>query len=135
MLDKKQDLSENFSVKVTGEHKLMSESEKMQINGLLAGFLDKFDETFGSGVLFLDIKYKKGHFHQGTFRGHPLAYVHIRFSTDKGVFMANKENWGVKSALHDSLIVLTNQIRTKMHRMTGKEMAHHLISERKFAET
>jgi hypothetical protein len=124
-----------FSIKFIGEHKHITEFEKIHINEVLSRFADNFNESFMEGLLIFDIKYKQGNHNKGKYRGQPLVYLKARLLTDKGMFLANKENWGVKSALHDTLIILTKQIRESLRMKNEKERAQFFISERKMVKT
>ena len=134
MITREEEFENKFSVQMIGEHEKLSGFEKIFVNDELMKFVDGFKNTFSEGILVADIHFKKGSHNEGKYRRIPLAYVKIRFSTDKGMFVAHKENWGVCATLNETLDCLNIQIRDALNRRFGKEKVHTIVSERKMAE-
>lgn len=122
----------SFSIQLIGDTSNLSGFPKEQVNDELEKFIETFQENFNQGALVIDVTYKKGHFMKGRHKGIPLVNTKVRFQTDKGKFFAEKENWGINAALHDALLILSQQIREQFSKKHNK--VHVYSSERRTAE-
>ena len=114
MNEKRREVFEKFSIRVIGEHNRCNEFERDILNKKIYEFMEDYTNYFDEGEFVLDIKYQKGNHNQGRYRNVTLVNTKIRISTDKGQFIASKENWGVISALNDTLGVLAHVMRDKL---------------------
>lgn len=121
-MKKNQELvSDKFTVRVIGDHQKVSSFDKAKLNENISRFLSDFDKHFLEGEMVIDIRLKKGVHNEGRYRKLPLVYANVRFSTDKGLYIAKKENWGVCASVHDALLLIKNQITKAIKRTHERE--------------
>ena len=125
----------SFSIQLIGDTSTISSVHKAELNAMLEKFISDFEESFTQGSLVVDVTYKKGHFGKGRFHGIPLVYTKVRFKTDKGSFFAEKENFGIMAALHDSLHTISVEIREHFKKMHPKVKGNSMLQQWNTAET
>lgn len=128
-------LSKRYSIQVIGDCKDMSEFDKSILNKKLIKFVEGYKDKFSQRLLTIDIKHKKGNHNSGKYRGIPLYYTRLRFSTDKGIFIAKKENWGIHQSLNSALNIIKQKIYNTTKKNYKKEKIHEIIDYNIATET
>ncbi|MFO7966682.1 MAG: CBS domain-containing protein [Archaeoglobaceae archaeon] len=100
------------------------EFDKQNVLDDIEKFLNKFLDFLGETVIFVYIKK-----HKEKFRGLPLIHVRLRLTSEKGVFFATGESWGVEFAVNATLKKLEREVLQEKEIIKDKRMVKRFYEE------
>lgn len=95
----------------------IDEFDQMALQDDIQKFMRKFTNFIGDAVMFVYIKQ-----HKERFRALPLIHVRIKLASDRGIFFATGEGWGVEFAVHATLKKLEREILKEKDLLMDKKM-------------
>ncbi len=96
---------QKFFINAAGDLNKLDSFDKHKINKDLQNFMDRYDEWFSEGHMFVYFKE-----HKEKTRKQPYIFCKIRFATDRGTFSASDHDYGADQSLHRTLEHLERQI-------------------------
>ena len=102
---------QKFFINASGDLNKLDSFDKHKINKDLQNFVDRYDNWFSEGHMFVYFKE-----HKEKTRKQPYIFCKIRFATDRGVFSASDHDYGADQSLHRTLEHLERQIVSSKER-------------------